>query len=403
MAVMLAFLKVPLTWGQIFKRTFTEAFVKDNCLGMAAQLAYYFFFALFPALLFIVALASYFPAYKLVDDMFRTLGGYVPPEALTIMTDQLRKISEGNHGGLLTLGALTALWSTSSAMTAIIDTLNAAYDIEEGRAWWKVRLTAIGLTVAIAVFIVISMALLLIGPSFVERLLGTTLGPWFAFGWNGLRWPVLFVLASAAMALIYYYAPDAEQDWVWLTPGSLIATMFWLLASLGFKYYVANMGSYTETYGAIGGVMVLMLWFYISGLVILLGAEMNAEIEHASPYGKQEGEKVPGQKRMIGPARMRAWMSARKTNGDKPPSSEEVKEAVGETPADLTPPSPGDAASPAGAKPSSPPPNSARQRGPVRPAAARAGGGAADWLIGTAVVGAQVWFAIQSLGRRREA
>jgi len=288
-------------------------------------------------------------------------------------------------------------------MTAIIDTLNAAYDIEEGRAWWKVRLTAIGLTVAIAVFIVISMALLLIGPSFVERLLGTTLGPWFAFGWNGLRWPVLFVLASAAMALIYYYAPDAEQDWVWLTPGSLIATMFWLLASLGFKYYVANMGSYTETYGAIGGVMVLMLWFYISGLVILLGAEMNAEIEHASPYGKQEGEKVPGQKRMIGPARMRAWMSARKTNGDKPPSSEEVKEAVGETPADLTPPSPGDAASPAGAKPSSPPPNSARQRGPVRPAAARAGGGAADWLIGTAVVGAQVWFAIQSLGRRREA
>src|SRR6187549_2515279 len=119
MAFLLNSLRVPLTWREIFRRTLYEAFVKDNCLGMAAQLAYYFFFALFPALLFIVALASYFPAYKLVDDMFRTLGGYVPPEALTIMTDQLRKISEGNHGGLLTLGALTALWSTSSAMTAI--------------------------------------------------------------------------------------------------------------------------------------------------------------------------------------------------------------------------------------------------------------------------------------------
>jgi membrane protein len=340
MAVMLAFLKVPLTWGEIFKRTFNEAFTKDNCLGMAAQLAYYFFFALFPALLFLVALASYFPAYKLVDDMFRTLGGYVPPEALTIMTDQLRKISEGNQGGLLTLGVLTALWSTSSAMTAIIDTLNAAYDIEEGRPWWHVRLIAIGLTVSIAIFILISMALLLIGPSFIERMLGATLGPWFTFAWNGLRWPVLFVLVSAAIALIYYYAPDAEQDWVWLTPGSLLATLLWLLASLGFKYYVANMGSYTETYGAIGGVMVLMLWFYISGLVILVGAELNAEIEHASPYGKEEGEKVPGEKRKIGPARMRAWIAARKSRGAKPPSSKEVKETVGEPPADLTPPSP---------------------------------------------------------------
>src|SRR3954470_6748356 len=137
MAVMLSFLKVPLSWGQIFRRTFDEAFYKDNCLGLAAQLAYYFFFALFPALLFLVALASYFPVHQLVDDMFRTLGGYVPPEALTIMTDQLRKISEGNQGGLLTVGVLTALWSTSSAMTAIIDTLNTAYDIEEGRPWWK--------------------------------------------------------------------------------------------------------------------------------------------------------------------------------------------------------------------------------------------------------------------------
>ena len=93
--------------------------------------------------------------------------------------------------------------------------------------------------------------------------------------------------------MIYYFAPDAEQDWIWLTPGSVFATTLWLLASLGFKYYVANMGVH-ETYGVIGGVMVLMLWFYISGLVILIGAEMNAEIEHASPYGKDDGEKVPG-------------------------------------------------------------------------------------------------------------
>jgi membrane protein len=356
MAAMLAFLKVHLSWGQIFRRTFKEAVFEDNCLGMAAQLAYYFFFGLFPALLFLVALASYFPTYKLVDDMFRTLGGYVPPEALTIMTDQLMKISEGKHGGLLTLGVFTALWSTSSAMTAIIDTLNAAYDIQEGRPWWRVRLIAIGLTVAIAVFILCSMALLLIGPEFIERMLGTYLGQEFRTAWNVFRWPLLFALASASIALIYYYAPDAEQDWVWLTPGSILATTLWLMASLGFKFYVANMGFYTETYGAIGGVMVLMLWFYLSGLVILIGAEMNAEIEHASPYGKAEGEKVPGEKQKIGPARMRAWMEASENRDD--------------TPVPVT-----------------------------RPPTGRA----SDWLIGTAVLGAQVWFALKSLGERRGA
>jgi membrane protein len=342
MAVMLAFLRVPLTWGQIFRRTFTEAFFKDNCFGMAAQLAYYFFFALFPTLLFLLALASYFPAYKLIDDLFRTLGGYVPPEALTIITDQLTKISEGQEGGLLTLGVLTALWSSSAAMTAIIDTLNNAYDIEEGRPWWKVRLTAIVLTVGVSVFILCSLALVLVGPSLVQRILGTYLGPAFDLTWNVLRWPIVFGLVSAGMAVIYYYAPDAEQDWVWLTPGSIFATTLWLLASLGFKFYVENMGSYTETYGALGGVMVLMLWFYISGLVILIGAEMNAEIEHASPYGKEQGEKVPGQKRTIGPARMRAWMARRREGGHKPPSAEDVKEATGGTPEDLKPPAPGE-------------------------------------------------------------
>ena len=142
MAFMLAYLKVPLSWGEILRRTVRES-INDNCLGMAAQLAYYFFFGLFPALLFLIAMASYFPLETLIDDMFAMLGGVAPPEALSIITDQIRKISEGEQGGLLTLGMLLALWSTSAAMTSIIDTLNAAYDIEEGRPWWKVRLTAI--------------------------------------------------------------------------------------------------------------------------------------------------------------------------------------------------------------------------------------------------------------------
>jgi membrane protein len=340
MAVLLSHLKVPLTWRQVFQRTFKEAFWEDNCLGMAAQLAYYFFFALFPALLFLLSVASYFPVETLIDEMFVTLGGFVPSEGLAIITDQITKISEGEQTGLLTFGMLATLWSTSAAMTAIIDTLNNAYDIEEGRPWWKVRLTAIALTIGVALFILISITLVLAGPRIAEIIADrTVLGPVFEWTWKILQWPLVVALVSAGMALIYFFAPDAEQDWVWLTPGSIFATIVWLTSSLGFKYYVVNMGEYVETYGAIGGVMVLMLWFYISGLAILLGAEMNAEIEHASPYGKDEGEKVPGEKRKLGPARVRAWMARQRARGEtpKPPSADEMKDIVGPTPPDKDP------------------------------------------------------------------
>ena len=112
------------------------------------------------------------------------------------------------------------------------------------------------------------------------------------------------------MAMIYYYAPDAVQEWIWITPGSLLATTLWLVISLAFKFYVSHFTSYNATYGAIGGVIVLMLWFYVSALAVLVGAELNAEIEHASPYGKDPGEKVAGEKKMIGAVAERAWTDA---------------------------------------------------------------------------------------------
>jgi membrane protein len=390
MAFLLANLRVPLTWPQIFKRTFDEAFFKDNCLGLAAQLAYYFFFALFPALLFLIALASYFPLASLVDDIFRALGGFAPAEVLKIITDQIRKISEAGNGGLLTLGVLTALWSSSSAMTAMIETLNAAYDIEEGRPWWKVRLTAIGLTVGVAIFILVSFSLVMVGPTLAEKIADATrLGPAFTWTWMILQWPVVFALASTGIALIYYFAPDAEQDWVWLTPGSISATLMWLLASLGFKYYVANFGKYNETYGTIGAFMILLLWFYISGLVILLGAEMNAEIEHASPYGKDPGEKIPGQKRKIGPAAMRAWLARRRARGEKKaPTAEEVKEAAATGIAEGA--AIGRTATTVDKAPRWTPLD--RQLPPARRFS--------DWLIGTAALAAQVWWAARAVRHR---
>jgi membrane protein len=297
---MLKLFKVPITWKELIKRTAREVWA-DNCLNLAAQLAYYFFLALFPALLFLVSLISFIPIEGLREMVTTTLSRVAPGEVITIIQDQIDKIIQSKNGGLLTIGMLGTIWSTSSGVNAIIDTLNEAYDIQEARPWWRVKLLAVGLTVSLAAFIVISFSLVLVGPKLGETIASTFyLGKVFVWAWNILQWPVVFALVSLAVAIIYYFAPDAEQQWIWITPGSIGATSLWLLISLGFKFYVSHFQNYNATYGAIGGVIVLMLWFYVSALAVLVGAELNAEIEHASPYGKDPGEKEIGEKKKIG-------------------------------------------------------------------------------------------------------
>jgi membrane protein len=296
---MLRALKVPVSWTELARRTYGEV-LADDCLGLAAQLAYYFFLALFPALLFLVAVVSFVPIAGLLDAITGNLARVAPSEVLSIVQDQILKIAHEKNGGLLTVGMLGTIWSTSSGVNAIIDTLNQVYDIQEGRPWWKVKAIALGLTMTLAVFIVVAFTLVLVGPALAGKVAAWVhLGPVFTWTWKILQWPVVFMLVALAVALIYYYAPDAVQDWVWITPGSIVATTLWLAISLMFKFYVAHFTSYNATYGAIGGVIVLMLWFYLSALAVLLGAELNAEIEHASPYGKDPGEKVAGEKGRI--------------------------------------------------------------------------------------------------------
>ena len=285
-------LRLRLGWADLLRRSVVEMY-RDNCLGLAAQLAYYFFLALFPALLFVVALASFFPLEQTVPEVLEAARPFLPADVLTILREQIAKISQGHHGGILTFGLVAALWSSSAAMTAIIEALNRAYQVEEGRPWWRTRLTAIALTLALALLIVVSLALVLVGPAVIERLVPGV--PGLLWAWSLARWPLAFALVALAIGLVYYFAPDVEQEWVWLTPGSLLATVTWIVASLAFKLYLSRFGTYTESYGAIGGVMVLLLWLYISGLAILVGAELNSEIEHASTEGKDRGEKAPGQ------------------------------------------------------------------------------------------------------------
>jgi membrane protein len=297
---MFARLKLPIGWGELIKRTVAEV-IKDDVQSLAAQQAYYFFFALFPALLALISIASFFPIHNLVDEITRSLGGVAPGDVIDIINTQIEKISDSGTGGVLTFGFLLTLWSSSTAMVAMTTTLNKAYDILEERPWWKVRLTAIGLTIGLALFILTSIALVIVGPTVAEQLaVRLQLGEAFKWTWWILQWPVVLALVATAIAFVYYFAPDAEQQWVWITPGSVVATILWLVVSLGLKFYLTNFANYNETYGTIGGVIVLLLWFWLSGLAILIGAELNAEIEHASPYGKDVGEKVPGEKKKIG-------------------------------------------------------------------------------------------------------
>jgi membrane protein len=334
---MLASLLVPLGWKDLLKRTGNEA-LHDNIFDLAAQQAFYFFFALFPALLFVIAIASFFPLEGLINSVVDVLWRFAPQIVVQIVRDAMATLSKQNSGGILTFGFLVTIWSSSGAMVSIITTLNAAYDVTESRPWWRTRLIAIGLTVGIAVFILVSMFLVIAGPTVAEHLANRMhLGPVFTWTWMVLQWPVVFGLVATAIGLIYYFAPDVEQDWVWITPGSVVATILWIIVSLCLKLYYQLVPSATNAaYGTIGGIMVLMLWFYASGLMLLFGAELNAVIEHASPYGKDPGERVPGEKTVVGP-RAQRFYAEKRVRGEIPitPMPEGVNCDIERPPAEL--------------------------------------------------------------------
>lgn len=270
-------------WGEILERT-GRAVYEDDCLGWAAELAFFWFLALFPALLFLVAVASYFPVQHLVDVAVGSLARVAPDDVLVLVREQLLQIAEGPPSGLLALSLIGALWSSSSAMTAIIDTLNLAYHVRETRPWWQVRLLATALTVMLVALTLAALAVVMVGSKLAASL-GNVLEMPGAFAWLSpiAEWPVAFGLVATALGGIYHFAPNVARPWTWLTPGSAVATLLLILASLGFRWYAGNFGEYQKTYGAIGGVIAALLWFYASSLAILIGAELNAAIEQPGP------------------------------------------------------------------------------------------------------------------------
>jgi len=258
----------------------------------AAALAYHVLFSLFPFIIFLVALLGFLDIPEFFDWLRQQAEIVLPAEALGQVNSAIDQIQQP-RGGLLSFGVIVALWTASAGVRAAISALNVAYDVSEGRPAWKLYPLSVLYTVGLAAMLILATALMLIGPQAAQWLgdragvgqLATTL-------WNLLRWPVAVALLMLAVALFYYLAPDVEQQFRFLTPGSVLAVLVWIAASLGFALYVQNFADYSATYGSIGAIIVLLFYFYISSAILLYGAEVNATIEHSAPEGKDPGEKV---------------------------------------------------------------------------------------------------------------
>jgi len=290
-----------LSWKALAKRVWADI-GKDDILGRAAQFSYYFLLALFPLLLFLMSVMGLImgSGTGLRHSLFNYLGKVLPSSASELVSTTVFEVTNASSGGKIAFGILAALWAASNGMGAISESLNVAYHVKETRAWWKRRLIAVGLTVALGVLIIVALVIVLYGGKLADFLANTYgLGGSFTLAWKVLQWPLVLFFLSLGFALIYYWAPDVkDQNWRWVTPGSVVAVVLWLFVSFAFRIYLHFFNSYSKTYGSLGAVIILMLWFYLTGAAILIGGEVNSDIEAAAaragaPAAKEKGEKAP--------------------------------------------------------------------------------------------------------------
>ena len=283
-----------LSMVQFAKELVHEA-KEDDISNGAAVLAYYLMLAIFPAMIFIMAVIPYLPIAHVDQAITDLLRQALPASAADMFTGVVHEVTGEQRGGLLSFGLLGALWATSSGMNAIMQQLNITYDVQESRSFVKARLIAVALSVMFAVLVLGGLSLIVLGGQ-IQDWLGARFGlhQWLLGFFVVFRWVVIFLGLLLAFALIFYLAPDVKQRFVFITPGSLVAVLLLVVASIGFAWYTQNFGHYSATYGSIGAVIVLMLWLYLVGLVILGGSEVNALIEHHAAEGKDKGEHAPG-------------------------------------------------------------------------------------------------------------
>jgi len=283
----------PRGWWQVVRRAFKESSA-DNVPILAAGVAFFAFLAIFPAMIAAITLYGIFADPETVAAQVRDLSAALPEQAQPILADQLQSVASASGGALgigLVVSLLAAVWSASSGTGNLLKAINIAYDEDESRGFLKVRGLALALTLGAIVFLLLTLALVAVVPVVLNVL---PLGPVGTILAQVLRWVLLVALVVAALAVTYRVAPDRDQPrFSWVTTGSLVATVLWIIGSIAFSLYVNNFGSYNKTYGAIAGVVVLMLWLYLSSYIVLLGAEINAESERQTRADTTRGAAAP--------------------------------------------------------------------------------------------------------------
>jgi membrane protein len=286
-----------LTPLQLSKRVYHEI-DDDEVFTRSAALAYYFVSALFPMIFFLMAVLGLFAqSHDLQSSLLNYVARFMPGDAYGLVQKTLKEIANHSSGFKLAFGLVLALWSGSGGIVSLMDALNHCYHLKEGRPWWKQRTIAVALTAAISALIIVALTIVLYGGD-IANFVGAHVGlsTVTVIAWRIVQWPIALFFVVVSFALVYYWGPDAEQDWQWITPGSLVGVLTWIGASLLFRVYLHFFNSYSKTYGSLGAVIVLLLWLYISGLAMLLGGEINSEIEHAAAKRGHPDAKGPGEK-----------------------------------------------------------------------------------------------------------
>jgi len=284
-------LRPPVPWKTFFKDLYKEI-DEDGITNGAAALAYFLMLSIFPATIFLLSLLPYLPIPHLDQAIMDLLRQSMPPQAADMFMETVNSVLSTRREGLLSLGALGTIWAAMSGMKAVMDQLNVTYDVLDSRPFWKTRAIALMLVGMLGVLIISAFGLIVFGGVLQDKLAG-------AFGMNpvllgafvAFRWGVILVMLLTAFSITYYFGPDVEQDFKFITPGAVLGTLILVGAALGFKVYVENFGSYEATYGSVGAVIIMLLWLYVMGNVILLGSEVNALFEHYARDGKNKGEK----------------------------------------------------------------------------------------------------------------
>lgn len=281
-------------WKDIFWRVWNEL-GRDRISMVSASVAFYAILAVFPALAAAVSLYGLVADPQTIQNQLNTVAGIMPPDAFGVINNQLQALVQAPRTGLsLTLlgSLLVTLWSANNGMKSLIEALNIVYNEQEKRGFFKLNLVSLGFTLAAILFSLVALSLVVAVPAFIGKI-GQSLG-----GLQTpiviLRWLPLAALIVVGLAVVYRYAPSRRPPhWRWVTWGSVAATVVWIAASMLFSYYVSHFGSYNKTYGSVGAVVILMMWFYITAYIALLGAEVDSEMEHQTVQDTTVGGDKP--------------------------------------------------------------------------------------------------------------